>query len=117
MPQVKPKDSKEAENKQPKLTPEENFEKTISNINRLLIKNARPVQVQLLKNAGDSHFYQFADNTDQAKETREAVREQLQSLWQSGAYNYQDLADALRLNTLDIQGLLDDEFRRKKNLE
>lgn len=113
MPQVKPKDVKEEKT----LTPEELFEQTISNINRLLIKSAKPVQVNLYKNAGEAHFYQFADNSEQAKEIRKEVRKQLQDLWQSGAYNYQQFANALRLNTLDIQGLMDDEFRRKKNLE
>lgn len=54
--------------------------------------------------------YAWADNSAGAKKIRRGIRVVLESAWQSGALNYDMIAQALRLPDLSIRGMLDVDF-------
>ena len=76
----------------------------------LLVKNPQAATLVLEKRDGKS-AYTWVDNSLSAKRIRKQLSKELNALWQGGAYNYQQLADVLRLQVLDIQGLIDEQFK------
>lgn len=48
--------------------------------------------------------------------SRKELRKILNDLWGSGAYNYEQFAKSLRVDTTTIQALIDEEFVSKHNL-
>lgn len=96
------------------------FNETIMEVNKLLIGHADAVRVGLFKAApgteGPSHYYKFIANSNADRQARNQIRQVLNNLWQSGAYSFHQIAEALRLDDMDIQGLMDEEFIRNNNL-
>lgn len=95
--------------------PEDHFRTEIARVADILVDYPAAISVGLRKVDG-RHAYQFIDQTPGAQEAREKIIEILGDLWQSGAYNYEQLARALRVKVIDIQGVLDVEFSHKNNL-
>ena len=48
--------------------------------------------------------------------SRKELRKILNDLWGSGAYNFEQFAKSLRVDTTLIQSLIDEEFVAKHNL-
>lgn len=94
----------------------DSFTATIVKCSELLVKRPQAATLELRKEDGKS-FYAWVDNTIAARGVRAKLRKLLKALWQSGAYNYQKIADAIRLQVLDVQGLLDDQFRESKGIK
>lgn len=84
------------------------FKEAINKVNEILVTSPNALTVVL-----DKDGYHYAENNVNAKKVRKQVREVLSALWQSGAYNYETIATYLRVQPLDIQAVLDDEWREK----
>ncbi len=82
----------------------------IQEINAKLLEEPTALNISLKKKEDGSHFYSWDNTSLKAINTRRAIRKILSSLWQSGAYNYDKIADALRVDVLSIQGLIDESF-------
>lgn len=85
------------------------LEKAISQAASLMVENPRVLNISLKKIEG-KHTYNWEENDTKSKETRKQIKEILQKLWQSGSYNYQQIAEKLRVDVLAVQGLLDEDF-------
>mgnify|MGYP005851175669 CR=1 FL=1 len=80
-------------------------------ISDLLLKKPTALNISLVKEE-DEHTYRWLENGDVARRIRREAREILLDLWQhGGAFNYQQLADALRVDVLAIRALLDEWMR------
>lgn len=111
-PPVEYQDTKPQVKEEPKkLDPNEIFQA----INGILIENPEAAQIEHVFDEGRS-FYQWIDNTNTSKRNRKKIREALNILWQSGAYNYATIARKLRLTELEVQGLMDEQLREKFGL-
>jgi Glu-tRNA(Gln) amidotransferase subunit E-like FAD-binding protein len=96
-------------------TPNDHFRTEIARVADILVDYPEAITVRLSKVSG-RHVYQFADQSQAGTQAREKISEILGNLWQSGAYNFEEIARALRVQPLDIQGLIDVEFANKNNL-
>ncbi|HEY9658627.1 MAG TPA: hypothetical protein V6C65_09265, partial [Allocoleopsis sp.] len=56
------------------------------------------------------HYYMFVNNDKTSTDVRAKVREIMLETWSKGAYNYDQLARQLRVQPLDIQMLIDQEY-------
>lgn len=88
----------------------------ISKVSQLLVEEPQALTVVLTFKSGENK-YEWQVNTPKARKIRKQARETLRELWQKGNYNFEEIAAKLRLQALDVQGLLDDEFRTKQGLK
>jgi hypothetical protein len=91
------------------------MEEAIKKVNELLVQAPNALDVVLVFKDGKNK-YMYADNSINAKKVRKEAKDILSTAWQSGAYNYSTIASKLRVSTLAIQAVLDDEFREKTGL-
>ena len=91
------------------------MEEAIKKVNELLVQSPNALDVVLVFKDGKNK-YMYADNSINAKKVRKEARKILSTAWQSGAYNYSMIANKLRVSTLAIQAVLDDEFKEKTGL-
>lgn len=89
--------------------------KAAQEINQLIITSPHALTLQLV-NEDKGHRYTWRDKSATSEEIRLQAREILLVLWQSGAYNYQQIADVLRITVQDVIGLMDEQFREKNRL-
>jgi hypothetical protein len=91
------------------------MEEAIKKVNELLVQAPNALDVVLVFEDGRNR-YMYADNSTNAKKVRKEARDILSTAWQGGAYNYAMIASKLRVSTLAIQAVLDDEFKEKTGL-
>lgn len=92
-----------------------NFNEAIKKVNEALMNAPLCLSVQLVFENG-KNYYAFVDNTTAGKKARKEVQKLLSDMWQGGAYNYAEIARYLRVQELDIQAVLDEDFQKKKGL-
>jgi len=93
------------------------FNEAITEISAMLVKAPRALTLGKFMTAEGKHYYNFTDTTKSAISLREKVRKILTLMWGGGAYNYQQIADALRIETLDVQGLIDEQFIQREGVK
>jgi len=81
----------------------------IMKVNEVMVSRPALLNISLTKEGG-MHTYKWVENDEEAKKKRNEVREILKEAWQSGALNYQMIADKLRVDVLSIQALIDEDF-------
>jgi len=81
----------------------------IMKVNEVMVSRPALLNISLIKEGG-RHTYKWSENDEEAKKKRNEVREILKEAWQSGALNYQMIADKLRVDVLSIQALIDEDF-------
>ncbi len=64
----------------------------------------------------DRHFYSFANTSGEAKAARNKIATELRRIYDNGAFSYRDFAERLRVPSLSIQAILDEEFIEANNL-
>ena len=80
-------------------------------ISDLLLKRPNALNINLVKEE-NGHNYRWLENGDASRRIRKEAREILSDLWRNGgAFNYQQLADALRVDVLAIRALIDEWMR------
>lgn len=88
----------------------------VGRVGDILIQHPLAMSVELVKDDTGKSFYRFQDNSRDAGEARDKIREILTELWQSGAYNYDMIARQLRVSSLDVQAMIDVSFSDKHRL-
>lgn len=88
----------------------------VSKVNELLVSCPDALTCVLLKGENGS-YYTWANNDINAKKVRKQAKEILEQVWQANATNFETLARMLRVSDLDIQAILDDEWRLKHGLK
>lgn len=86
------------------------FDGAITEVNSALLKCPDALSIYLTKKEG-RHCYLWSNQSAKAKGVRNEVKKILSTLWQSGAYNYQQIADILRVDITSIRALLDADFQ------
>lgn len=87
----------------------------VRKVSELLVNEPQAMTLVLKKEGGRS-FYAWAEDSIKAKKVRKEAREILKGLWQGGDYNFDEIATKLRVQPLDVQAILDDQFRNKHNI-
>ncbi len=105
----KPKAGKKAE------VADYSFNTVIRAVSSLLVDAPQALTVVLMKE-GDRSVYRHVEDTAVARKVRREARKLLRSMWAAGAYNYHEIAAALRVEDLDVQGLIDEEFAERSGL-
>jgi hypothetical protein len=83
-------------------------------IYEMTIGNPSALVTELFSEPGQSSYYDYVDKSSEAVKIRKEAKKMLADIWGGGCYNYQQLADALRVSTLSIQGLIDQDFIEEK---
>ena len=92
-------------------TPKQLFVEAIQEANTIILNTPEILEMNQDKNA----FFWVTQNSSVNKARRE-LRNLLQQLWQNGAFNYEQLARSLRVDTQTVQALMDEEFISKHGL-
>lgn len=115
-PEVKPFDQKAYQAKV--------WNENILNINMLLSNTPNCLEVIRVKRTvanEDSEVivsgYRWMDQTKSGVSARQEIREGIKEIWDSGAYNYEQIAKALRIGPLSVRAMLDQEFIEQMGLE
>lgn len=99
------------ENKKEKREVEKIDLKTaVVKISELLLQNPHALNIGLVKEE-NGHNYRWSDVSVKAKSIRSKIRDILTELWRNGAYNYQQIADNLRVDVLAVRALIDEWMR------
>lgn len=88
------------------------FEDYIQEVAEILVKEPEAMQV-VHTIRDDRSVYMHADQSASAKGARKKIQAILQEAWDRGALNYSMISRRLRVSDLDVQGILDEEFKRK----
>jgi len=103
---------------QEKTNPEKlTFEQAINQVNSELVKKPHALSVGLSKIEGKS-VYAWTENDNEARVVRKNCRRILRRAFQDNALNYQKIADALRVDLISVQALIDEDWQfRYPNLK
>lgn len=88
------------------------MKEAVREVNELMMDNPHGLTVELKFEDGKS-FYQHRDMSTKAKSMRKKAGAILEEAWQGGAYNYSEIADMLRVGEVEIQALLDEDFKER----
>lgn len=88
----------------------------ISQCNEILGSIPDALDFGVQKDVNGNHFHAFTNNTNQAQKAREEIGLILREVYDNGAYSFGDFARRLRVESLSIQALLDEEFKENNNL-
>ena len=88
------------------------FKDAVMGINEVLVSSPTALQISLEKEEG-RHTYKWVDRSLPAINARKKARKILKDAWAAGAFNYQQFADALRVDVLAIRGLIDEDMLRE----
>ena len=99
-----------------KKSREEKLNEAVREVSELLVKEPQALTL-LLTNKDGRSAYSWAVNTPKARGIRSKAKKILETLWQSGDYNFEEIAVKLRVQPLDVQTLLDEQFRQNHNIK
>lgn len=91
------------------------FMEAMQKANTVLLESPSCIAIDLIKVDGNSMFG-WLDKSTVAKKGRTDLRKILNSMWQEGNYNYEQIARGLRVDVQTVQGLMDEEFIHKYSL-
>ena len=95
---------------------EERLNEAVKQVSELLVNEPQAMTLVLVNKDGRSH-YEWAVNSVKARSIRKKIKAILETLWQSGDYNFEEIATKLRVQALDVQALLDEQFRTHHNIK
>lgn len=87
------------------------FVSAIQAANTVLLTTPEAVDLDTDKNS-----IRWSINSAATIKARKDLRKILGDLWQSGAYNYEQIAKSLRLSEFIVQALMDEQFIEAKGL-
>lgn len=91
------------------------FIEAMQSANTTILTTPSCIAFDLVKTPEGATFA-WLDTTAPAKKARKELRDTLQQMWQSGAFNYEQIASGLRLSEQQVQALMDEEFITKYSL-
>jgi len=87
------------------------MDRAISLCNEELMQAPLALNISVKKNEG-RFTYGWDDTSAVAKSARVKIKKLLQEGWNTGAYNYEYVADRLRVPLMSVQGIMDRDFRQ-----
>ena len=87
------------------------FVEAIQKANIVLLTTPEAIELST-----DHNEVRWSTMSAPAKKARVEIRKILNDLWQSGAYNYDEIAKSLRVGSIIIQALIDEQYIEAKGL-
>lgn len=87
------------------------YVKAIQEANTVLLTT--PECIDLVQ---DKNNIMWGNTGAESKKARVRLRQILNDLWQSGAYNYEEFAKSLRIDSVTVQALIDEMYIEAKGL-
>ena len=92
------------------------FDGVIADASRLL--SSAPFALEIENRVVDGrNQYTWQDQSIKARGVRAKIRKMLKTLWQSGGFNYDQIATSLRVDSISVFAILDDEWREKHGIK
>lgn len=107
MAEIKP----EVEKVEVRKTQKEIFIEAIQAANTVLLETPEVIDLQ-----HDKDRFFWTATSSKSNKARAELRKGLQEMWQNGAFNFEQIAKAMRIDTQTVQALMDEEFINKYGL-
>lgn len=88
----------------------------IKECSTLLVDVPDALDFSVKKDENERHYQSFDNQSTEAAEVREKIAKILRAVYDGGMYSYRQFSEPLRVESIAIMGLLDEEFREQNNL-